>query len=62
MHPRYSHMYITEFIAALQVIKAQYGDIQVIVPNQQSFRVQLTVVDQVDPSTAQPIAKVVMAE
>lgn len=55
-------MYITELIAALQVIKAQYGDIQVVVTNQQSWRIELTVVDDVDPKTVQPIGKIVRAQ
>jgi hypothetical protein len=58
LHP----MYITELIAALQVIKAQYGDIEVVVPNQQSWRIQLTVVDDLDPKTAQPTGKIVQAQ
>lgn len=55
-------MYITELITALQVIKAQYGDIEVVIPNQKSFQIQLTVVDQVDPKTLQTIGKAVQAE
>jgi hypothetical protein len=55
-------MYITEFIAELQLLKAQYGDIQVTVKNQQSFKVTLSVVDEVDPRTLQPIGKVIAAE
>lgn len=55
-------MYITELITALQVIKTQYGDIEVVIPNQKSFQIQLTVVDQLDPKTLQPIGKAVQAE
>ena len=55
-------MYITELVAQLQVLKAQYGDIQVIVKDQQSHDLHLTVIDEVDPRTLQPIAKVVMVE
>ena len=55
-------MYITELIGALQLIKAQYGDIQVIVKDQQSFQITLRVTDVVDPKTMEPIAKAVMAE
>lgn len=55
-------MYITEMIAELQLIKAQYGDIQIMVNNQQSFKVTLSVVDELDPKTLQPIEKMVQAE
>ena len=55
-------MYITELMTALQVLKVQYGDIQVTVKNQQSFQLTLSVVDEVDPKTLQPIRKVIMAE
>jgi len=55
-------MYITELISELQILKAQYGDIQVTVADQQWFRMTLTVVDQVDSKTLQPIGKVIVAE
>ena len=55
-------MYITELISALQVIKAQYGDIQVTVTNQQSVQISLRVTDVVDPKTLEPIGKTVVAE
>ena len=55
-------MYITELISALQVIKVQYGDIQVIVKDQRSFQITLQVIDVVDPKTLKPIGKAVMAE
>ena len=54
-------MYITELIMQLQVIKAQYGEIQVVVKDQQSFEVTLSVQDEVDPQTLQPVSKVVVA-
>lgn len=54
-------MYITEPIAELQLIKVQYGDIQVTVKNQQSFRLALTVLDELDPQTLQPIRKIIVA-
>ena len=59
---RATDMYITELMTALQVLKVQYGDIQVTVKNQQSFQLTLSVVDEVDPKTLQPIRKVIMAE
>ena len=55
-------MYITELIDALQLMKAQYGDIQVSVKDQQSFRIELRVTDLVDPKTLQPIGKIIVAE
>ena len=55
-------MYITELIGTLQVIKAQYGDIQVTVTNQQSYQLNLRVADVVDPTTLEPIGKTVVAE
>ena len=55
-------MYITELISALQLIKAQYGDIQVAVKDQQSFQVSLRVTDVVDPKTLETIGKAVVAE
>ena len=50
-------MYITELITELQVLKAQYGDIEVTVENQQSFRIMLRVIDEVDQKTLQPTGK-----
>lgn len=55
-------MYITELIAELQLLKAQYGDIQVTVTNQSSFRLNLAVVDELDPTTLQPTRKIIVAE
>ena len=54
-------MYITELIAELQVLKAQYGDIQVTVKDQQSFRITLQVMDFVDPKTLLPVSTVIVA-
>jgi hypothetical protein len=53
-------MYITELISELQLLKIQYGDIQLAVKDQQSFRITLSVQDEVDPKTLQPIGKVVL--
>ena len=55
-------MYITELIAALLTIKVQYGDIEVTVKNQSFFQLSLTVIDEVDPKTLQPVGKVIVAE
>ncbi len=55
-------MYISEMIDALQLLKAQYGDIQVTVKDQQSFRLELRVDDLLDPKTLLPVGRVVVAE
>lgn len=55
-------MYITELLAKLELLKVQYGDIQVCVNNQQSFQLSCSVREEVDPQTLQPIAKVVVLE
>jgi hypothetical protein len=55
-------MYISELIDALQLLKVQYGDIQVTVKDQQAFRLELRVDDLLDPKTLLPVGKVVVAE
>jgi hypothetical protein len=55
-------MFIEELIEELQLLKAQYGDIQVMVKDQQSFRLTLRVTDFFDPKTLQPTGKIVVAE
>ena len=53
-------MYITELISALQLIKAQYGDIEVTVKGYLPHVLGAHVEDVVDPKTAQPIDKIVV--
>ncbi|MEQ1657634.1 MAG: hypothetical protein ABL896_02550 [Hylemonella sp.] len=55
-------MYITELIDELQLLKAQYGDIQVTVKEQQSFRLALKVEDELDPRTLQSVGKIIVAQ
>ena len=52
-------MYITELLDQLQLLKAQYGDIQVSVDDQRSFQLTLEVKDLLDPKTLQSIEKIV---
>jgi hypothetical protein len=54
-------MYISELIAALQVIRAQHGDIQVVVKDQSSFRIQPRVIEPIS-SDDRPENKVVILE
>lgn len=55
-------MLLSELLCELQLARARYGDIEVIIKDHQSFDLTLTAIEEVDPKTAQLAGKMLVLD